>query len=132
MPLSGAKSQNFIATAILVSVVMLCWSAEAAPPNYGYKQIVKRGDVIIRYVRHYDILSPWTSCGAYNKSSKSWVCAVFDVYPFYSRPAHGTVTYQLNPKLWTPIFAASIDNQIPALQCKLSNAVYVPRYSPCP
>src|SRR4029077_2347862 len=37
MSLSGAKSQNFFGTAVLVSAVMLCWSAEAAPKNLGYK-----------------------------------------------------------------------------------------------
>ena len=31
MFLSGAKSQNFFATAILVSAAIFCWSAEAAP-----------------------------------------------------------------------------------------------------
>ena len=41
MHLSGAQSQNFFATAILVSAVMLCCSAEAAPRNLGYKQIVR-------------------------------------------------------------------------------------------
>ena len=41
MSLSGARSQNFFATAIFVSAVMLCWSAEAAPKNFGYNQIVR-------------------------------------------------------------------------------------------
>ena len=40
MPLSGPRSQNFFATAIFVSAVMLCWSAEAAPKNPGYKIVI--------------------------------------------------------------------------------------------
>ena len=61
MSLSGAKSQNFFATAILVLAMMPCWSAEAAPKNSGYKQMVRNASPDIttqigKNVRQGDLL----------------------------------------------------------------------------
>ena len=62
MSLSRAKSQNFFATAILISPVMICWSAEAAPKNFGYKQIGRNANpdittqIGIKDSEHRDLL----------------------------------------------------------------------------
>jgi hypothetical protein len=130
----GAKSQNFIATAILISAVMLACTAEAAPPNFGNKQIVKRGIVITRYERHHTKFADWATCVAYNKSPGT-VCAVYDVYPVEvlnsGRPVHGTVKLLLGPKVSFQVYAASIDMfHTQTLQCKLSYAVYRPANYP--
>ena len=89
MSLSGAKSQNFFATVILVSTVMLCWSNEAAPQNLGYKQIVRNaGSDITTQIGRND---PNTvTCYAYNNSYEN-ICVVYDVYPvwYFSQPARG-------------------------------------------
>ena len=79
MSLSGARSQNFFATAIFVSAVMLCWSAEAAPKNFGYNQIVRNAspDITTQIGRS----DPDTvTCYVFNKSYEN-ICVVYDVYP---------------------------------------------------
>jgi hypothetical protein len=130
----GAKSQNLIATAILISVVMLAYTAEAAP-NFGNKQIVSR--VITRVERHSTNIASYMSCAAYNKSP-TWLCAVYDVYPAWflsPRPVHGTVYSMLPPNTdaWTQVYAVAINLfQKQPLQCKLRYTVYRPPYSFCP
>jgi hypothetical protein len=59
MSLSGAKTRNFIVTAILVSAVVLCWSAEAAPKNVGHKQIVRNAgsDITTQIGRNTDTVT---------------------------------------------------------------------------
>src|SRR5215468_4694586 len=97
MFLSGAKFQNFIAMATLVSAVMLGWGAEATPPDFGSKQIVKRADVIVGYERRYGMFGGYADCLAYNKGPNA--CAVFDVFPALhgSPSAWGTATLMLRP-----------------------------------
>jgi len=135
MSLSGAKSQNLIATAILISAVMLARTAEAAPPDFGSRQIVKRGTVVTRYERHHTkYFGDWTECRAYN-ISPSTVCAVYDVYPVEvlksGRPVHGTVKLLLGPHVSFLVYAAAMNLfRTQTLQCKLSYAVYRPANYP--
>ena len=75
MSLSGAKSQNFFATAILLGAVMSCWSAEAAPKNPGYRNA---SPDITTQIGAKD--SDTATCYAYNNSNEN-ICAVYDVYP---------------------------------------------------
>jgi hypothetical protein len=128
----GAKSQNFIATAILIGALMLACTAEAAPRK-GSKQIVQRANVFTAY-RH---IGYGTQCLAYN-SSPSWVCAAYDVYPTWNwksgeHPVRGTVSVALWPNNWTAIAGALVNFETPPLQCKLRYAVYRPaNISRCP
>jgi hypothetical protein len=66
-----------LSTAILVSAVMLCWRAEAAPKNFGCKQIARNAspDITTQIGRN----DPGTvTCYAYNKSYEN-ICVVYDV-----------------------------------------------------
>jgi len=130
MSLSGAKSQNFFATAILVSAVMLCWSAEAAPKNVGHKQIVRNAgsDITTQIGRNTDTVT----CYVYNKSDEN-ICVVYDVYPvwYFSQPARGTVTQSIPGKNGRGI-AWAFPYQQASMQCKLVSARYIPSYGQCP
>jgi hypothetical protein len=131
MSLSGAKSQNFFATAILVSAVILCWSGEAAPKNLGYKQIVRNAspDITTQIGRN----DPNTvTCYAYNKSYEN-ICVVYDVYPvwYFSQAARGTVTQSIPGKNGRGI-AWAFPYQQASMQCKLVSARYIPWYASCP
>ena len=111
MSLSGAKSQNFFATAILVSAVMLCWSAEAAPKNLGYKYMARNAspDITMQIGRKD---SDTVTCYVYNKSSEN-ICVVYDVYPVwnFSQPARGTVSHILREKPGAALLGRSPPNR---------------------
>jgi hypothetical protein len=129
----GAKSHYFIITAILVSAVMFCWCAEAAP-NFGKKQIVKR--VITHYERHSYGIGSWMECVAYNTST-SWLCAVYDVYPAwvsnFPKPVHATVYSMLPAKTYTQVYAVAFNVfQQQPLQCRLKKTLYRRPLSFCP
>jgi hypothetical protein len=130
MSLSGAKSQSFFATAILVSAAMLCWSAEAAPKNVGYKQIVRNASPDI--TTQIGITDPGTvTCRAYNKSDED-ICVVYDVYPVwnFSQPTRGTVSHLIPGKTGRDI-AWTFPSQQASMQCKLVSARYLPRQALC-
>ena len=125
MSLSRAKFQKFFATAILASAVMLCWSAEAAPKNLGYKQIVRNAspDITTQIGRN----DPGTvTCYAYNKSYEN-ICVVYDVYPVwnFAQPGRGTVSHYLPGKTGRSI-AWAFPSQQASMQCKLVSARYMP------
>ena len=130
MSLSGAKSQNFFATVILVSTVMLCWSNEAAPQNLGYKQIVRNAspDITTQIGRN----DPNTvTCYAYNNSYEN-ICVKYDVYPvwYFSQAASGTVSHYIWGKTGRSI-AWAFPSQQASMQCKLVSARYMPRHDLC-
>ena len=124
----GTKFQNCVATAILVSVVVLSWSAEAAPPDYGYRQIVERPNAYIatKIYRNY-LKSGNTVCMAINRNTQRDICVVYDVYPdfFFLRPVHslfpGSIPHNSALQMWW-----APDTQRPVLQCKLVSAKYRP------
>src|SRR6476620_3252994 len=124
MSLSGTKSQNFFATAILVSTVMLCWSAEAAPKNPGYKQIVRNAssEIMTQIGKESDRVT----CYVFNKSLKD-ICVTYDVYPvwYFSQPARGTVSHYIEGKTGRSIVWAFTSQQ-ESMQCKLVSARYMP------
>jgi hypothetical protein len=124
MSLSGAKSQNFFATAILVLAVMPCWSAEAAPKNPGYKQIVRNAspDITTQIGKESDRVT----CYVYNKSYED-ICVTYDVYPvwYFSQPARGTVSHFIEGKTGRTI-AWAFPSQQASMQCKLVSARYMP------
>jgi hypothetical protein len=125
MSLSGAKSQNFFATAILILAVMPCWSAEAAPKNFGYKQIVKNASPdITTQIGRKD--SDTVTCYVYNNSYEN-ICVVYDVYPVwnFSQPARGTVSHFIPGKTGHAI-AWAFPSQQASMQCKLVSARYMP------
>jgi hypothetical protein len=129
MSLSGPKSQNFFATAIFVGAVMLCWSAEAAPKNPGYKQVVRNAspDISTQIGKESDRVT----CYVYNKSDED-ICVTYDVYPvwYFSQPARGTVSHFIERKTGRTI-AWAFPSQQASMQCKLVSARYVPWYGLC-
>ena len=124
MPLPGAKSQNFFATAILVSAMMLCWSAEAAPKNPGHKQIARNASSAI--TTQIGKESDRVTCYVYNKSYED-ICVTYDVYPvwYFSQPARGTVSHFIEGKTGRTI-AWAFPSQQASMQCKLVSARYMP------
>ena len=128
MSLSGAKSQNFFATAIFVSAVMLCWSAEASPKNPGYK-IVRNAspDITTQIGKESDR----ATCYVYNNSYED-ICVTYDVYPvwYFSQPARGTVSHFIEGRTGRTI-AWAFPSQQASMQCKLVSARYMPRHDLC-
>jgi hypothetical protein len=124
MSLSGVKTQNFFATAILVSAVVLCWSAEAAPKNLGHKQMVRNAspDITTQIGKNTDTVT----CYVYNKSDEN-ICVVYDVYPvwYFSQAARGTVSHYIPGKTGRSI-AWAFPSQQASMQCKLISARYMP------
>ena len=124
MSLSGAKSQNFFATAILVLAMMPCWSAEAAPKNPGHKLIVRNAspDITTQIGKESDRVT----CYVYNKSYED-ICVTYDVYPvwYFSQPARGTVSHFIEGKTGRTI-AWAFPSQQASMQCKLVSARYMP------
>ena len=130
MSLSRAKSQNFFATAILVRAVMTCWSAEAAPKNFGYKQMVRNAspDITTQIgIKNSDTVT----CYVYNKSDEN-ICVTYDVYPvwYFSQPARGTVSHYIEGKTGRTI-AWAFPSQQASMQCKLVSARYMPWHDLC-
>ena len=125
MSLSGAKSQHFIMTAILVSALTLCWSAEAAPKKYkSASRYIKMGIVTVD-----DVGS--VACYAQNKNVNKDICAVFEYDNsawWFFPPAHARrVQRRFTPReirlidfgAWAP------RNQGRSLHCKLVSASYI-------
>jgi len=123
MSLSGTKSQNLFATAILVSAVTLSWSAQAAPKNLGYKQTLRNAspDIATQIGNESDRLT----CYVFNKSHEN-ICATYDVYPvwYFSQPARGTVSHFIEGKSGRSI-AWAFPPQQASMQCKLVSARYM-------
>ena len=131
MSLSGTKTQNIVATAILVSAVVLFWSAEAAPKNPGHKQTVRNAspDITTQIGRK----DPNTvTCYAYNNSSEN-ICVVYDVYPVwnFSQPARGMVSQSIPGKSGSAV-AWAFPYQQNVMQCKLVSARYIRWNAMCP
>jgi hypothetical protein len=124
MFLSGAKTQALFATAIMVSAVVLCWDAEAAPRNSGHKQTVRNAspDIITQVGKETDNVT----CYVYNKSDEN-ICVVYDVYPvwYFSQATRGTVSQYLPAKTGRSIVWAFRSQQA-SMQCKLVSARYMP------
>ena len=130
MPFPETKSLNFFAAALVVSAVMLCWSAEAASKNLGHKRIATNASSDI--TTQIAISDPGTvTCRAYNKSDEG-ICVVYDVYPvwYFSQPARGTVSHFILGKTGRDI-AWTFPSQQESMKCKLVSATYVPRYALC-
>jgi hypothetical protein len=129
MSWSGAKFQNFFAATILVSAVMPCWSAEAAPKNPGYKQMVRNAspDITTQIGKQTDTVT----CYVYNRSDKN-ICVEYDVYPvwYFSQPKRGTVSYYIPGKTGRSI-AWAFPSQQESIQCKLVSARYMPWHDLC-
>ena len=129
MTLSGAKTQNIFATAILISTVFLCWGAEAAPKNSGPKQIARNASPAIstQIGKYADTLT----CYVYNNSDEN-VCVVYDVYPvwYFSEAKRGTVAQYLPGKTGSSI-AWGFPAQQASMQCKLVSARVMPLHELC-
>jgi hypothetical protein len=130
MSLLRAKSQNFFATAILVSAVMICWSAEAAPKNLGYKQIARNAspDITTQIgIKNSDTVT----CYVYNKGDEN-ICVTYDVYPvwYFSQPARETVSHYIEGKTGRAI-AWAFPSQQASMQCKLVSARYMSWHGLC-
>jgi hypothetical protein len=130
MSLSGVKSQNFFATAILVLAVVPSWSAEFTPKELGYKQIARNASSdITTQVGIKD--SNTVTCYVYNNSNEN-ICVVYDVYPVwnFSQPARGTVSHYIPGKTGRAI-AWAFPSQQASMQCKLVSARYMPPSDLC-
>ena len=129
MILSGAKTQNFFATTILVSAAVLCWSAEAAPRNLGHKQIVRNASPAI--TTQIGKTTDTVTCYVYNNSDEN-ICVVYDVYPvwYFSQAKRGTVSRYLPGKTGSSI-AWAFPTQQASMQCKLVSARFMPWHDLC-
>jgi hypothetical protein len=129
MTLLGTKTQTFFAATILVSGVVLCWSAEAAPKNPGHKQIAKNASpAIATQIGKY---TDTVTCYAYNTSDEN-ICVVYDVYPvwYFSEAKRGTVARYLPGKTGSSI-AWAFPAQQSSMQCKLVSATFMPWHDLC-
>ena len=99
MTLSGVKNRSFFATATMVSAVVLCWSAEAAPKN---RQIVRNASLAIS--TQIGKTPGTVTCYVYNTSDEN-ICVKYDVYPvwYFSEAKRGTVTQYLWAKTGSSI-----------------------------
>jgi len=133
MSLSGAKSQNFFVTAILVSALTLCWSAEAKPPKGGSKPVITEAmrEIELGIIRADDFGS--VACYARNNNTDKEICAVFEYYNlnwWFGFPPHVTRVQRrftareirlIDFGAWAP----SIQRR--GLRCKLLSASYIQR-----
>jgi hypothetical protein len=129
MTLSGTKTQTFFAATILVSGVVFCWSAEAAPKNPGHKQIAKNASpAITTQIGKY---TDTVTCYVYNNSDEN-ICVVYDVYPvwYFSQAKRGTVAQYLPGKTGSSI-AWAFPAQQSSMQCKLVSARFMPWHELC-
>jgi hypothetical protein len=124
MTLSATKTQNFFAAATLVSAVVFCWSAEAAPRNLGQKQIVRNASPAIS--TQIGKTADTVTCYVYNNSDEN-ICVTYDVYPvwYFSEAKRGTVSQYLPGKTGSSI-AWAFPAQQAAMQCKLVSARFMP------
>jgi hypothetical protein len=114
MSLSGAKSHHFIMTAILVSALTMCWSAEAGPASQ---------DITI----HIGRSGGSVFCSAQNNNIKD-ICAVFEVYNLNNSWFGFQQTTQIQRRIlgkgsdgigWAPWF------QRQSFRCKVVFATYL-------
>ena len=135
MSFSGTKSHHFITTAILVSALTLCWSAEAA--HRGKPRVTDAmRDVGIAIVdASYGPSEPFRRCYAYNTNSVKDVCAVFDYENsawWFSIPPQATRVYLrldrnriVIPNNYLPIYITEEWGlRRRTLHCKLVSATY--------
>jgi hypothetical protein len=129
MTLSGANIQNFFATATLISAVVLCWSAEAAPKNPGNKQIARNASSAV--TTQIGKSTDTVTCYVYNNSDEN-ICVVYDVYPvwYFSQAKRGTVAQYLPGKTGANIAWAFAAQQA-SMQCKLVSASFMPWQGLC-
>src|SRR5262245_62520899 len=129
MTLSGVKNRSFFATATLVSAVVLCWSAEAAPRNSGPKQIVRNASPAIS--TQIGKTADSVTCYVYNTSDEN-ICVKYDVYPvwYFSEAKRRTVTQYLWAKTGSSIVWA-FPTQQASMQCKLVSARFMPKNELC-
>ena len=125
MTLSGTKNRSFFAAATLVSVMVLCWSAEAAGP----KQIVKNASQAIS--TEVGKTADSVTCYVYNTSDEN-ICVKYDVYPvwYFSEAKRGTVTQYLWAKTGNSIVWAFPAQQA-SMQCKLVSARFMSPHELC-
>jgi hypothetical protein len=129
MTVSGAKIQNFFAAAALVSAVVFCWGAEAAPKSPGHKQIAKNASsAIATQIGKY---TGTVTCYVYNSSDEN-ICVVYDVYPvwYFAEAKRGTVAQYLRGKTGSSI-AWAFPAQQSSMQCKLVSARFMPLNELC-
>jgi hypothetical protein len=129
MTLSGPKTLNLFATAALVSAVLVCWSAEAAPRNHGSNQIARNASpAIATQIGKY---ADTVTCYVYNTSDEN-VCVVYDVYPvwYFTQAKRGTVAQYLPAKTGSSI-AWAFPAQQASMQCKLVSARFMPSHQLC-
>ena len=130
MSLSGAKSQYFFATTIVVCAAVLACSAHAAPKNFANKHsdVDASAEITTRLGRSAETVS----CYVYNKSDKR-ICVKYDVYPVWNfhQPAPGTVSEFIPAKTGRTIVWA-FPSQQASMQCKLISARYIAWYALCP
>jgi len=109
----GAKTQNFIATTILASAVMVGGRAEAA-------------DVTIHMERINDLVQCWAvNHGPYN------VCVVVDVYSVIAgHPRHHAISRNISGYKYWAVSQMYIA-QKPPLKCTIISAKYQQPYLPC-
>jgi hypothetical protein len=127
--LSEAKTQNFFATAILVSSVVLCWGAEAAPKNPGHNQMARNASpAITTQIGKY---ADTVTCYVYNSSDEN-ICVRYDVYPvwYFSQAKRGTVAQYLPARTGSSI-AWAFPAQQSSMQCKLVSARFMPWHGLC-
>ena len=116
MFLSGAKSHHFIMTAILVSALTLCWSAEAEPASRDIT--IKKGT---------SQPDGGAFCYAENNNIKD-ICAIFDYYnlAWWFSPQRGTrqIQRRISGK-GLVVIANAPGYQRQTLRCKLVFASYI-------
>ena len=132
MSFSGTKSHHFITTAILVSALTLCWSAEAA---HRGKPNAMRDVGIFKQGGDYGPSYVFLDCYAYNRNAVKDVCAVFDVDNsawWFSIPPQATRVYLrldrnriVIPNNYLPIYITEEWGlRRRTLHCKLVSATY--------
>jgi hypothetical protein len=133
MSLAGAKSYNLIAMLILISAVLLSWSAEAGPPkHFGHKLRNASAFITTQKIKNTD---GSVTCFAINSGHKN-ICAEFDAYPLIqfpmpANPVRGIYSRNI-PGPGASAVAYSSPTQRVSVQCKLISAKYQPWLGPCP
>ena len=129
----GVKFQNLIAMAILVSGVMLGYSAEArSPKHFGPKLRNAKAYIALQKVKYTD---GSVTCFATN-SGHIDICAAFDAYPLIQfpisvNPVRGTYWRLIQGPGGSAVAWASPTQRV-SVQCKLISAKYQPWLGPCP
>jgi len=132
MSLSRTKSQNLFMTAILVSAVTLCCSAEAKPKG-GSKPLITEAmrDITIHKVTEDSFGT--VACYAHNNNPSKDICAVFEYYNsnwgwWFGIPPQATrVQRRMLAREFRRISsgASAPSFQRQSLHCKLVSAYYI-------